>query len=202
MQATAITGVSSCAVGVDPRVADARVVYVGQRGKHAPPIIVLGPDGRMLRSFGTGLIETMHGMHMQQDDKAGKMFLWVTDSHAGKVMKFEPTTGKLLVTLGSPGTGISPIQFGSVADIAFDADGSLYISDGDGGVNARIMKLDSSFEVVWVVGNNGTVAPAAGPFESPHSLDYDPTTRRCVRTFIQCDIMNALNADSAYQQLH
>eukprot|EP01043_Picozoa_sp_COSAG02_P079444 COSAG02_NODE_18383_length_942_cov_1.027284_1_plen_164_part_10 len=164
MQATAITGVSSCAVGVDPRVADARVVYVGQRGKGAPPIIVLGPDGRMLRSFGAGLVETMHGMHMQQDDKAGQMFLWVTDSHAGKVMKFEPMTGKLLVTLGSHGTGISPIQFGSVADIAFDADGSLYISDGDGGANARIMKLDSSFKVVWVVGNNGTVAPAAAPF--------------------------------------
>ena len=106
------------------------------------------------------------------------MYLWITDAHAGKVMKFDPMTGKLLLTLGSPGSGINPIQFGSVADIAFDAEGSVYISDGDGGVNARIMKLDSSYKLVWVVGNNGTVTPAASAFASPHSLDYDPTTHR------------------------
>lgn len=139
---------------------------------------MLGPDGRLLRSFGSGLIETMHGMHMQQDDQKGQMYLWVTDSHAGKVMKFDPMTGKLLVTLGSHGTDISPVQFGSVADVAFDAEGSVYISDGDGGVNSRILKLDSSLKLVWAVGNNGTVTPEVAAFESPHSLDYDPTTHR------------------------
>jgi|EP01046_Picozoa_sp_COSAG06_P038054 hypothetical protein len=171
--ASAVTGVSACAVGTgsDPH------VYVGQRGKGAPPILVMDKTGKVLRGFGEGLVGNMHGMHMQS--VGGKQFLWITDTRGSKVSKFDPASGKLLASLGSHGTGLHPeIQFGSVADVAFDASGAVYISDGDGGVDSRIMKLDSSLKLEWAVGNNGTVTPAATPFASPHSLDYDPTTHR------------------------
>lgn len=161
-----ITGVSSCALGLG----DDSSVYVGQRGKGAAPIQVLDSrSGKYLRSFGAEAdFHTVHGMHMQL--VKGSAYLWVTDAGAGKVHKFDATTGKLLLTVGSKGTGLAPLQFGSVADVAFDDEGSVYISDGDGGVNARILKLDSKLELVWAVGNNGTVASKYGPFKSPHSI--------------------------------
>ena len=172
--ASAVTGVSACAVGTGSD----QSVYVGQRGKGAPPILVLDSTGKLLRSFGQDAdIGTMHGMHMQQLG-GGKQALWITDSHNSKVHKFDPATGKLLATLGTHGTALHPLQFGSVADIAFDAEGNLYISDGDGGVDARIMKLDPSHKLLWAVGNNGTVSPPASAFASPHSLDYDASTHR------------------------
>ena len=164
-----VSGVSSCAVGIGTDTA----LYVGQRGHSAgmgAPIQVLdGKTGKFLRSFGSGF-KTVHGMHMQVH--GGSEFLWVTDAGAGKISKFDAHTGKLLATLGSHGTAISPVQFGSVADIAFDAAGAIYISDGDGGCNALILKLDgTTMKVLWAVGNNGTV-PNQTPFKSPHSLAY------------------------------
>ena len=138
--ASAVTGVSSCAVGTG---ADTHV-YVGQRGKHAPPILVLdGKTGKVVRGMGSGLVGNMHGLHMQSLPN-GTQYLWMTDSAHSLVRKFNPATGKLLATLGSKGTALKPaIEFGSVADIAFDTAGAIYISDGDGGINSRIMKLDS-----------------------------------------------------------
>lgn len=57
----------------------------------------------------------------------------------------------------------------SCADLAFDGDGNIYVGDGDGGVNNRVVKLDKNFNVVWVAGNgvNGTA------FISPHSVAYE-----------------------------
>ena len=36
--------------------------------------------------------------------------------------------------------------------MAFDTEGGVYVSDGDGGSNARIAKLDAGLKTVWVVG--------------------------------------------------
>jgi hypothetical protein len=37
----------------------------------------------------------------------------------------------------------------------------------------RLTPSPLRLQLVWAVGNNGTVSPAAAPFASPHSLDYD-----------------------------
>ena len=67
-------------------------------------------------------------------------------------------------TAGRTGPGIHPVQYNTVADTAFGDDGMVYISDGDGSSNHRVVALNvtSSLEDVvmqtpaWVMGNNHT----------------------------------------------
>ena len=80
---------------------------------------------------------------------------------------------KVITVLGQNGTegsGLDPLQFGNVADVATDDSGNVWISDGDGGINNRVLQLknDSSLGVARVIdGSNG-----AGVFSSPHSITY------------------------------
>ena len=90
-------------------------------------------------------------------------------------------SGKLelvLGTAGQAGNGTFPLQFGNVADVAFDTSGALFVSDGDGGVNNRVVKIGASaptrYSVIWTAGNGGDVE---GNFSSPHSLAYDGSVR-------------------------
>ena len=61
------------------------------------------------------------------------------------VKSFSPT-GKLKVTLGVPnqaGTALTPhYEFDHVADLAISETGEVYVVDGDGGMNNRLLKLN------------------------------------------------------------
>jgi len=170
-----IGAMSSCAVGSNGD------TFVGTRVKAAAdlsPLLVLDKTGRYVRGFGNGTIKTVHGMRMQHI--AARDVLWVTDSAASVVLQYDASTGKLLDTMGTKGTGVNPLQFGNVADVAFSTKtADVFISDGDGGINARVIKLNADMEVQWINGNNGTVAPGES-FASPHSLDYDDVTSTVV----------------------
>jgi hypothetical protein len=150
-------------------------VFIGQRGTGAPPVMVFANNGTYLRGFGSE-IKGFHGMQIQPMTNTAKHdILWVTDTKDHDVKKYDSVTGKLLLRIGTTGTagnGTDPVQFGTVADIAFDSFGNIYISDGDGGVNNRVMKLssDDTHAAQWIAGNGGNVE---GHFSSPHSLDYD-----------------------------
>ena len=115
-------------------------VFVGQRGAGAPSILCFTHNGTFERGFGDE-IKSVHGMKVHNEN------LWVTDTKSHTVNKYDAATGKLLLTLGTAGksgNGTNPVQFGSVADVAFDSSGNLFISDGDGGENNRVMKLAGS----------------------------------------------------------
>jgi sugar lactone lactonase YvrE len=152
-------------------------VFVGQRGTGAPPVMVFAYNGTYLRGFGSE-IKGFHGLKVQPMTGTSKNdALWVTDTKDHDVKKYDSVTGKLLLRIGTTGTagnGTDPIQFGSVADIAFDSSGNIYISDGDGGVNNRVMKLSGDTHAVqWIAGNGGEVKEQ---FSSPHSIAYDEDT--------------------------
>lgn len=61
--------------------------------------------------------------------------------------------------LGSPGkagSSLGPIQFDQPAEIFLHSSGEIYIVDGDGGINNRLMKLSKGesgvvLSVVWDV---------------------------------------------------
>jgi hypothetical protein len=155
-----------------------QVVYIGQRNltfKH--PVLLVDKDGRMDMGWGEDAIsnKSQFGLHglASQVTASGEAFLWVADisEHTVKVFSL---TGKLIKTLGIPnvaGSGLSPLQFGSVADIAFSNGGMIYISDGDGGVNNRVVALDQSGAVRYTLGvaQSGT---QPGRFNSPHSVAH------------------------------
>lgn len=166
-----VSGVSAAAFD-----ASAQEIYVLQRGSAIPPIMVYDKSGELLRTWGgvnaSRIVGAGHGLHVQQQSGSTPL-IWITDSQNCTVQAFD-VKGKRVVLLGVSGDcshGLYPLRFGSVADLTTDSEGNIYISDGDGGVNDRIVKLDKNLQLLWSVGLNST---GSGPsqFNSPHSLAY------------------------------
>jgi len=138
----------------------------------SPSVLVFDTKGKFLRSWGANGIDKAHGMKAQ--NVGPETFLWLTDvgdQKNGHTVKKYSVNGTLLLTLGTPGkagTGKDPIQFGNVADIAFDHHGNMFVSDGDGGVNNRVVKFNSDLKVDYIIEHD---------FLHPHSIAYDQWDR-------------------------
>lgn len=136
-------------------------VYVFHRGKQ--PILVFDRDGKFLRSWGDGVVDTAHGLRLDPDGN-----VWVTDIGHHLVMKFDPQ-GKLLLTLGQKGKpGDSPEQFNRPTDVAFAPTGEFYVADGYG--NARVVKFSREGKYLKEWGRKGT---GVGEFDTPHAILLD-----------------------------
>lgn len=157
-------------------------VFVAQRGTAFPqPLMTFDrTSGALTGSFGRAVVAGsttagfgVHGMNAALVS-SGHAQLFVTDvlNHTVSVLTLD---GQLQAQVGTPGlagSGTAPLQFGSVADVDFDVMGGVaYVSDGDGGVNARVLALDmnNALHLRWVVGSNGS---APGQFSSPHTVTY------------------------------
>jgi len=70
-------------------------VLVFHRGD--PPLLVLDNHGTLLRSMGSGMFTSPHGLRVDREDN-----IWVTDNADHRVMKLSPD-GKVLLTLGVRG---------------------------------------------------------------------------------------------------
>jgi sugar lactone lactonase YvrE len=166
-------------VDIDP---DGRSVWVYDRcggktciGSMLDPIQKLDSSGKLVRSFGAGLINWPHGLFVDRDGN-----VWVTDGKAshGKghtVIKFSPD-GKVLMTLGKPGvTGDGPDTFNSPSDVVIAPNGTIFVADGHGEkTNARIVKLrgDGKFIKAW-----GQQGSGPGELNVPHALAMDSSGR-------------------------
>src|SRR6476659_8607484 len=107
--------------------------YLLQRGDKADPIIAVDRNGTVLRSWGKGLYVMPHAIRV---DPLGNV--WTTDAASSHVIKFSPE-GKVLLDIvvgGQPAP--CPNNFCSTTDIAFAANGHLFISDGY--ANARVLE--------------------------------------------------------------
>ena len=109
-------------------------VYVFNRGAH--PMIVFDRDGNFLRSWGEGLFQRAHGIHVGPDEA-----LWCTDDGDHTVRKCT-LDGKVLLQLGIPGEPtpyMSGEPFHRCTHTALSPQADyLYISDGYG--NSRVHK--------------------------------------------------------------
>jgi len=143
------------------------------------PVMLFGPDGSLIRSFGAGQIVWPHGIFVDADGN-----VWIADAvgyapvpeGVGHViLKYSPE-GELLMTLGQHGiAGEGEQIFNKPADILVAPDGNIFVADGhDAGGNNRIVKLapDGSFINAW--GETGT---AVGQFRDPHALAMDSQGR-------------------------
>ena len=63
------------------------------------------------------------------------------------VKSFSPagTVEHVLGTAGKAGSGLAPLQFDQVADLAISSSGEIFIVDGDGGMNNRLIKLQQGY---------------------------------------------------------
>lgn len=138
-------------------------VYLLQRGDAADPVIAVDRDGQVLRSWGKGLYVMPHAIRV---DPQGNV--WTTDAASSHVIKFSPQGQVLLdiVVGGQP----APCRnnFCGTTDIAFAANGHLFISDGY--ANARILEYTAAGAKVREWGTAGT---GPGQFVLPHSIQID-----------------------------
>jgi DNA-binding beta-propeller fold protein YncE len=138
------------------------------------PIQKFDAAGKLVFSFGKGMFNYPHGLHIDAEDN-----VWVSDGRAkmnGKghtVMKFD-SKGKLLMTLGEPGVpGSDEKHFNAPSDILIVPNGDIFIADGHGGeTNARIIKFDKNGKFIKAWGKKGT---GPGEFDAPHGLAMDST---------------------------
>jgi len=190
---------SVSAIHVDP---DGKHIWVGDRcganscaGSTVNPIVKMDPSGKVVQSFGAGIILWPHGMDV---DKQGNV--WVVDARSataaelkqfpdakGKghtVTKFSPQ-GKVLLTLGTPGeTGNPPTHFTEPNDVLIAPDGSIFVAeahnaqylDQDAPANAvgRISKFSADGKLIKTFGRYGY---GPGEFRGAHSLAMDSKGR-------------------------
>ena len=113
-----------------------------------------------------------HGFRIDKDG-----FLWVTDARAAAgrgqtVLKIAPD-GKVVLTLGTGGVaGEGPDTFNGPADVAFAANGDIFVADGH--VNNRIVKFSKDGRFIKAWGKKGA---GPGEFSVPHAIAIDSRGR-------------------------
>ena len=153
------------ALGMVSWVASAKdgTTYLLQRGDKADPVIAVDRNGTVLRSWGKGLYVMPHAIRV---DPQGNV--WTADAASSHVIKFSPE-GKVLldIVVGGQPTPC-PNNFCSTTDIAFAANGHVFISDGYS--NARVLEYTADGHKVREWGTPGT---GPGQFKLPHSIQID-----------------------------
>jgi len=144
-------------------------------GSSLPPILKFDSSGKLVRSFGAGLLLFPHGLHVDRDGN-----VWVTDGlgkdgKGHQVFKFSPD-GRVLMTLGKAGVaGNGPDEFNAPSAVVVAPNGDIFVADGHGGnTNARIVKFskDGKFIKTW-----GKEGKGPGEFNQPHGIAMDSQGR-------------------------
>ncbi|KAJ8266074.1 hypothetical protein GJAV_G00125600 [Gymnothorax javanicus] len=151
----------------------AGVVYVAQRG-NVPKVLVFSTDGEFIAAWNTSSLEMPHGIFLA--NASTKPSVWITDVGKGPyghtIKQYSPSGEllKVLGTKGKAGSGTNPLQFDQPAEIFVHSSGEIYIVDGDGGMNNRLLKLSKELQMMWMHGENGS---GLAQFYIPHSVAVD-----------------------------
>ena len=149
-------------------------------GASAAQLLEFGPDGKFLREIGHNLYAWSYAHTVKVDPEDN---IWVTDKGSDMVIKFNPE-GRVAMVFGrkqeASDDGAAPLKepdpplppedgmFRQVTDVAWDADGNTYISDGY--INSRIAKVDRNGNWLKSWGEPGN---KPGQFDTPHSIAVD-----------------------------
>jgi hypothetical protein len=132
-----------------------------------PPVQVYQPDGKFLRAWGEGLMDTPHQLKL---DRQGNV--WLADSGNHVVLQCTPQ-GNVIRTLGTRGEpGCDERHFNRPADMVITPDGDVFIADGYG--NARVVHFDKNGKFLKSWGKLGT---EPGEFSLPHAIALDSRGR-------------------------
>jgi streptogramin lyase len=138
------------------------------------------PNGAFVKEWGIGLygIEFAHQVRVDPQDN-----VWVVDEGTNMVIKFNPA-GRVTMVMGrrpEPVAGVTPTatpdgpvlnkkyQFGRPTDVAWDAQGNIFISDGY--VNSRAVKYDKNGR--FIAQYAGERGDGPNQLNTPHSIAVD-----------------------------
>ena len=137
-------------------------------------------EGDFIREIGKGLYawSVAHTVRVDKDDN-----IWAIDKGSDMVVKFNPA-GRVVEVYGrrpeaadedtKPHAHVQPPLpprdglFRQPTDVAWDSQGSLYVTDGY--INSRVAKFDKNGDWVKSWGDPGT---APGQFRTPHTIAVD-----------------------------
>jgi len=178
---------STSAVAIDK---DGKHIWVAERcsvnncaSSTLAPVLKFDQSGKLVASFGAGMILSPHGIHVDRDGN-----IWVVDcactlgatqAPAGKghqIHKFSPT-GSYLMSLGKPGGGRDTAFFWQPNAIVTASNGDIYVAEGHSsraGANARVLVFDKNgtLKKSW-----GTWGKGEGQLDQPHALAFDSKGR-------------------------
>ena len=149
-------------------------------GASAAQLLEFDADGKFLREIGHNLYAWSYAHTVKIDPQDN---IWVTDKGSDVVVKFNPE-GRVTMVFGrkqeASDDGTGPLKdvepplppedglFRQVTDVAWDAEGNIYISDGY--VNSRVAKVDKDGNWLKSWGEPGH---GPGQFDTPHSIAVD-----------------------------
>ena len=161
-----------------------------------PPVSVWSTNGTLLFVWDTQEIGYPHSLVLANQTTATETTttVWITDMAgelaAGKTfghcIKQFTYTGKFIGSLGNcgrntSGSGLNPVQFDRVTDLAINSKGYMYVTDGDvGGINNRVLVFDANRDLVDVWNKENKPGSEPLQFNLPHSIKID----RCDRVWI------------------
>lgn len=144
-------------------------LWVLNRGEH--PLMEFDGSGKYLRSMGEGRYNRPHGLRIAPDGS-----IWTTDVQGHTVIKFN-TAGEVVLTLGTRGQpGAWDEAAGTrllyePADIAFGPNGDVFVVEGHGRGEGRVIRFDRTGKFLKSWGGKGA---APGQFDQPHSILVTP----------------------------
>jgi sugar lactone lactonase YvrE len=190
---------STSAVAIDR---DGQSVWVGERcgqnscvGSDLDPVLLFDKDGNLVRSFGKGMVNWPHGIHVDRDGN-----VWIVDGRDNRavpprgapadapppaqparifghqVIKFSPM-GEVLLRLGSDGGAREPGYFFQPNAVHTAPNGDIFVVEGHASgptANARVLKFDRTGKFLMSWGKKGT---GVNEFDQPHALAMDSRGR-------------------------
>jgi peptidylamidoglycolate lyase len=139
-------------------------IYVA--GTVEDPVLVYSPKGRLITSWGQGILAGSHGVRIYHDQ------VWVTDVDTHQAHLFT-LDGKLIKSLGEKGVeGEAPNQFNKPTDFAFSKTGDIYISDGYKNSRVVCYRPDGTVRKIW-----GKAGTGKSEFNLVHAVAIGPNDR-------------------------
>jgi streptogramin lyase len=134
------------------------------------PLLEFDKDGTFVRSIGEGRYVRPHGLRI---DPQGN--IWTTDVNGHTVTKMNPQ-GDVLMTLGVKGQAgdwneaANTRLLNEPTDLAFGSSGEIFLLQGHGRGEERLLKFDKNGKFLKSWGGRGT---APGQFDTSHSIVVD-----------------------------
>jgi len=207
---------STSAIDVDK---DGTSIWVAERcgenkcadasGKMSPldPVLKFDASGKLVKSFGAGMIAFAHGIHVDRDGN-----IWVTDGNDNRpvaargrgradappppsappapeagtvghqVIKFSPE-GNVLLRLGKAGVaGNPPEALTEPNDVVVAPNGDIFVAEGHAGQNQNappdtVARISKFSKDGKFIKSWGKLGSGPGEFRTPHSLALDSRGR-------------------------